>query len=291
MKTKLLKALTAVILLIIPTLNFAQAPALGTAADFALFTTTGAVGNVGTTYLTHITGNVGSNSAPTFTGFGNVDGVMHNIDGSTSTCAADLLTAYTQLNTTTSNFALASPIGNGDTLIAGVYHIPGASTILNLNLFLDAKGNANAVFIFQIDGTFSTNSNSKIKLINGALACNVFWKVEGLVSMGTGTTMRGTIIVNNAAINISAGDTLEGRALSTAGAISVNNGAIGVLIYLPAGCGSPTLTGPAAPALASTESYAIFSSIGACSRRRHIAYYRLMLEGTMVHLWVTMLYL
>ena len=63
--------------------------------------------------------------------------------------------------------------------------------------------------------------------------------------MASGTTMRGTIIANNAAINMNTGDTLEGRALSTTGAVTVD----GVLAYTPIGCGSPVLTGPTAPML------------------------------------------
>jgi len=254
MKTKLLEALTVVILLLLPMLNYAQAPPLGTASEFVLFSSDGAVGNSG---ISQLTGNVGTNNGA-ITGFGNVNGVMHNADGASAQCKDDLLIAYNQLNSTIPNFFLASPLGNGDILIAGVYSIPGAATTLNLDLTLDAQGDANAVFIFQIDGTLSTNADSKIKLINGAQACNVFWKVEGLVNMALGTTMRGTIIANNSAINMNTGDTLEGRALSTNGAITVD----GVLAYTPSGCGSPILTGPAAPELASTECYALFSSDG-----------------------------
>src|ERR1019366_2255417 len=138
--------------------------------------------------------------------------------------------------------------------------LSSAST-LNSDLFLDAKGNANAVFIFQLQGAFSTNAAAKVKLINGALACNVFWKVEGQVSMATGTTMRGTVIANNALIQMGSGDTLEGRAFSTTGAVITD----GVLAYTPIGCGSPVLTGPTAPALLTTACYAIFSSDGAVS--------------------------
>lgn len=254
MKTLLFNALTAVLLLLIPTLNFAQAPPLGTAAEFVLFSTIGAVSNTG---ISQITGNVGTNNGSS-TGFGNVNGVMHDNDGGSAQCAADLLIAYNQLNSTTATFFPSSLLGNGQILTAGVYSISGAAT-LNLDLTLDAQLNANAVFIFQIQGAFSTSADSKIKLVNGAQACNVFWKVEGLVSMASGTTMRGTVIANNAAINMNIGDTLEGRALSTSGAVTVD----GVLAYTPIGCGSPVLTGPTAPALASTECYALFSSDGA----------------------------
>jgi hypothetical protein len=253
MKTFLWNASRAFILLLIPLLNFAQAPPLGTAAGFVLFSTVGAVSNTG---ISQLTGNVGTNSGSS-TGFGNVNGVMDDNNGASAKCATDLLIAYNQLNSTTPTFFPSSLLGNGQVLTAGVYSISDAAT-LNLDLSLDAQGDANAVFIFQIQGSFSTNASAKVQLINGALACNVFWKIEGLVSMAAGTTLRGTVIANNAAIIMNTGDTLEGRALSTAGAITVD----GVLAYTPIGCGSPVLTGPAAPVLASTECYALFSGDG-----------------------------
>jgi len=182
---------------------------------------------------------------------------MHDGDGVSAQCAADLLVAYNQLNSAVPNFFPSSLLGNGDTLIDGVYSISSAAT-LNSNLYLNGQGNANAVFIFQIQGALSTSAYSKIKLINGALACNIFWKVEGLVSMATGTNMKGTIIANNAAINMNTGDTLAGRAFTTAGAITID----GVLAHTPVGCGSALLTGPAAPNLASAECYVVFSSDG-----------------------------
>jgi len=253
MKSKIRLTILAGMLLLSSSIIFAQAPSLGTAADFVLFSTDGAVSNTG---ISQLTGNVGTNSGSS-TAFGNVNGVMHDNDGASAQCASDLLIAYNQLNGTIANFFPASLLGNGDTLIAGVYAISEAAT-LNLDLYLDAQSDPNAIFIFQIQGALSTNASSKIHLINGALACNVFWKIEGLVSMASGTTMRGTIIANNAAIVMSTSDTLEGRALSTAGAITVD----GVLAYTPIGCGSPILTGPMAPALATTECYALFSANG-----------------------------
>ena len=256
MKTRLLNILTVVILLSIPALNFAQAPTLGTTAEFVLFSSVGAVSNTG---ISQLTGNVGTNSGSS-TGFGNVNGVMHDNDVASAQCSADLLIAYNQLNGTIPTYFPAALLGNGQILNAGVYSIPSPAT-LNLGLTLDAQGNSNAVFIFQIQGAFSTGANSKIYLINGALACNVFWKVEGLVSMASGTTMRGTVIANNAAIIMNTGDTLEGRALSTTGAVTVS----GTLAYTPIGCGSAVLTGPVAPSLASTACYALFSSNGPVS--------------------------
>ncbi|MEO7311948.1 MAG: ice-binding family protein [Chitinophagaceae bacterium] len=233
--------------------TFSQAPNLGTVANFELFTSTGAVTNTG---ISQVTGNVGTNSGST-TGFGNVNGQMHDNDGVTSQASADLLIAYGQLNTATPTFFPAPLLGNGDTLVAGVYRT-NAVTSLNGNLTLNAQGNANAVFIFQIQAAFSVSSAAKIKLINGAQACNVFWKVEGLISVASSAFLRGTFVANNAAIALNTNDTLEGRAVSTSGAITTN----GVLAYTPSGCGSPVLAGPACPNLSTTASYAIFSGNG-----------------------------
>jgi len=256
MKIKLPHLSLVISLIFLRSINFGQAPNLGTAANFVLFSTNGAVSNSG---LSHLTGNVGTNNGSS-TAFGNVNGNMHDGDGVSAQCAADLLIAYNQLNSAIPAFFPAPLLGNGQILIPGVYSISGNAT-LNLDLILDGQNNANAVFILQIQGAFSTNASSKIKLINGALACNVFWKVEGMVSMAAGTTMRGTVIANNAAINMNTGDTLEGRALSTAGAVVID----GILAYTPIGCGSPVLSGPTAPAMGAVACYAIFSSVGAVS--------------------------
>ncbi len=253
MKNMLHFIMIAFALLFFPQTNMAQAPNLGTTADFLLFSTNGAVTNSG---ISHLTGNVGTNNGSN-TGFGNVNGTMNSQNGATAQAAQDLLIVYNQLNGTTATFFPSNLLGNGDTLNPGVYAI-GSATILNGDLVLDANGNSAAVFIFKIQGAFSTNANAKVKLINGAKACNVFWKVEGLISFASGTTMRGTVIANNAAINMNAGDTLEGRAFSTTGVVIMN----GTFAYIPIGCGSPTLTGPVAPDLVSNAGYALFSSNG-----------------------------
>ena len=251
MKRKLHIVLGIVTLFFTSAVTFSQAPNLGITADFVLFSTDGAVSNTG---ISHLTGKIGTNNGSN-TGFGNVNGGMHAADAITAQAAIDLLLAYNELDVATPGFFPAPLLGNGQTLNAGVYAVAGAST-LNGELILDGQTNTDAVFILQIAGPLSTSAGSKITLINGAQACNVFWKVEGLVDMSAGTTMRGTVIANNAGINMNVADTLEGRALSTAGAITID----GVLAYTPVGCGSPVLTGPAAPAFGEAGCYALFSS-------------------------------
>ena len=253
MKNKVLNVAAIVALLFLPVAGFALAPNLGTASGYVLFTSTGAVTNTG---ITHLTGNVGTNSG-SITGFGNVNGVMNSQNGATSQCAADVLAAYLEINGSIPGFFPSPLLGNDDTLQVGNYFVSGAAT-LNNSLTLDAQGDADAVFIIQIQGSFSTSVLSEIRLINNAQACNVFWKIEGLVSMAAGTKMKGTIIANNAAIVLNSGVKLEGRALSTAGAVSVSD----VTAYTPTGCGSPFLTGPALPPMGSTGCYGILSANG-----------------------------
>lgn len=253
MKKNLLHLATVIGLMTLSNNGSAQAPTLGSSAGFALFTTVGAVTQTG---ISQITGNVGSNSGSS-TGFGNVNGVMNNNNAASAACATDLLIAYNQLNALIPTMFPAPLLGNGQILAAAIYSIQGAST-LNDTLRLNANGNANAVFVFMISGTFASAANAVVLLTNNAQACNVFWKIEGAVSLAAGTKMKGTIIANNAAITISSGASLEGRALSTTGAVGVSN----ALVYTPVGCGSPYLTGPSTPTLNSTACYGVFSSNG-----------------------------
>lgn len=258
MKTKLPLFLTLFLACFISVISNAQAPTLGSAANFVVFSANGAVtANVANSLNTHLTGNVGTNtSGGTSTGFGNVNGNMQDNNIVSQLAAADLLIAYNQLNALVPNFFPASLLGNGASLSPGVYFINGEA-VLNGNLTLNGQGDPNALFVLQIQGAFSSNALSEVILTNGTKACNVFWKIEGLVDMATGTKMKGTVIANNAAIMMDVNSTLEGRLLSTTGAVTVN----GIDAKLPLGCGSPVLTGPIAPDLGTTVCYALFSGI------------------------------
>jgi gliding motility-associated-like protein/uncharacterized repeat protein (TIGR01451 family) len=257
MKTKLVLMMTA-IALCFPKLEFGQAPALGTVGQFVIFSSNGAITHTGAGINSHITGDVGSQIGGN-SGFGNVDGVMRAGDGVTASAVADLNTVYLDLSTQGPPIPHVALLG-GETLTPGIYGIPVPATpSLGGILILDGLGDPNAYFLFQLGSDFSTGPASQVKLINGTQACNVFWLVEGAVSMATGTQMRGNVIANNAAIDIATGVVLEGRALSTTGAVSVNTGLIAAK---PIGCSSLLLTGPAAPNLASAACYAVFSADG-----------------------------
>lgn len=217
------KLITFIILPFFSSLILGQTPNLGSAASFVLFTSVGAVGSTG---VSQVTGNVGT-GVGAITGFTGLNGTLYDADVTTTQASADLLVAYTQLHNEVATHFPGPVLGNGQVLDSGVYFLPAASS-LNADLTLDAQGDSNAVFIFKIGGAYSTSASSEIFLVNGALASNVFWVVEGAVPMAAGTIMRGTIIANNGAISLGAGGMLEGRALSTTGAVSI----YGSLVYI-----------------------------------------------------------
>lgn len=254
MKTFLRCVVTLLILLGMNQLSFAQTPNLGRAASFVLFSADGPVSHTG---ISQISGKVGTNIGLN-SGFGNVNGGMHSQDSASANAATDLLIAYGQIDTVTANFFIASPFGNGDTLTTGTYEL-GAASQLSGNLFLDAEGDSNAYFIIRIQGEMTSAANAKVHLVNGAQACNVYWLVKGALTMAAGTFIRGSFIVNNGAIILNTLDSLEGRLLTTVGAITVN----GISANIPRGCGSVALTGPAEFNMGPLACYALFSKSGA----------------------------
>jgi hypothetical protein len=227
MKNKFLLLIAVVIVSFsFPNANFAQAPTLGTVKNFVFFTTTGAVSNTG---VSVVLGKLGTNNGA-ITGFTYVPGQEENANAVTAQAMADLSVAYDELFNADPTFAPHAPVlGNGETLVAGVYIIQGAGSIEGI-LNLDAGGNAAAIFIFQIQGAFSPGPSSQINLVNGALACNVFWAVEGgAVAMAALSDMKGTFIAHPGAVSMADGSKLEGRLLSTTGAVAVD----GVTVSLP----------------------------------------------------------
>ena len=116
MKNKIALAIfVAVTLLSLPLASVAQTPDLGTAANFALFSSAGAVSNTG---ISQITGNIGTNVGAV-TGFGNVNGVMHTADATTAQAAIDLQTAWYYLSTQTPTSTIGPVLGAGRRFLQG----------------------------------------------------------------------------------------------------------------------------------------------------------------------------
>ena len=127
MKRKLLLILTAATLLLFPNANFGQAPDLGAASGFALFTAAGAFNSTG---ASSVTGDVGTN-AGAFSAFppGTLYGAIHNADATSIAAATDVLAAYDYMNGLSGIVLPSATIGNGLILTPGVYFRGEASTL------------------------------------------------------------------------------------------------------------------------------------------------------------------
>jgi len=172
--------------------------------------------------------------------------------GTTSTAVTDLEAAYqVVLNTTTTDLH-ANTFGSGETLTAGVYQTSGAGSLAGS---LTLNGTANDLFIFKINGAFSTGVGSTITLTGGAQASNVFWIAisAGAMSIATTNQMKGTFIARDGAALIANGSTLEGRLLSNVGAVSTDANTISIPL------GSSSIN------LGVIHNYALFTGSGALS--------------------------
>lgn len=221
MKTILI-IMTFLSVLFIPKINKAQAPNLGTTTGSAFFTATGTFTCLGASV---VTGNVGTNVGA-FSGFppGTLNGSINVANPVTVQQAIDVNVAYDQLLGLTCGNVLGTTIGNNEVYTPNIYCLSGATT-LNGDLILDGLGYPGTVFIFKIDGAFSTNAFSNIILTNGACFCNVYWQVNGAVILGNNAVFKGTIIANGA-ISLLEAASLSGRGLSIAGAIDLHNNVV-----------------------------------------------------------------
>ena len=113
-------------------------------------------------------------------------------------------TDYTTLQGLPSTGALAGQLA-GTTITPGVYtnNSPGGVLITGGDLTLNAQGDPNAQFVFQISGPLTVGlaaTPSNVILTGGAKASNIFWVVAGTgvyLEPSGGGTFNGTIIATN----------------------------------------------------------------------------------------------
>jgi cysteine-rich repeat protein len=120
----------------------------------------------------------------------------------------DFLDAYTTLNSTTCDETLTGTLA-GVTLTPGVYCVDAVAKTGTLTL--DAEGDANAQFIFLVDGAL-TGTNFNVEVINGGDLCNVYWQTDGATTLTTSDVV-GTVL-SGAAITVTGGS-FEGGLLAT----------------------------------------------------------------------------
>ena len=177
---------------------------------------------------TTLNGDVGLNPTATCLGDGiacgaldpKINGTLYANDpaGIAAQAKADLLLAYGDATGRPSGTLEADL--SGLTLAPGVYTSGSTMSIaVSGVLTLDAMGDANAVWIFQIGSALTVNNSAQVLLINGAKAANVFWAVGSSSTLGTSVSFKGTILAQ-ASNSLGTLSVVEGRVLCSTGQVT-----------------------------------------------------------------------
>jgi len=128
-----------------------------------------------------------------------------------TTAVSDMQTAYTDA---AGRAADVTELGAGD--ISGLTLVPGVykwGTGVSINTDVTLSGSTTDVWIFQIAGGLTQAAATRVNLIGGALAKNVFWQVFGAVDIGTTAHVEG-VILSQTSIVLRTGASVNGRLLA-----------------------------------------------------------------------------
>lgn len=192
---------------------------LGTAASFGIL----GGSTVTNTGFTVIDGDVGVSPGTAVTGFppGTITGAIHANDAVAAQAQTDARKAYDDMKVLPATNTLTGSNLGGLTLTPGVYFF-STSADLTGTLTLNANGDPNAEFIFQIGSTFMAASDAKIITIGGADPSQVYFQVGTSATLGTASSVIGTIIAD-ASVTLTTGARLDGRAIALNGAVTLDS--------------------------------------------------------------------
>ncbi|HEV2973768.1 MAG TPA: ice-binding family protein [Solirubrobacteraceae bacterium] len=193
---------------------------MGTAKSFSVLGGS-TITNTGPTTMF---GDLGLSPGSSVTGAPHVLGETHVDDAVAIAAKNALTTAYNDAASRPTEGSAGTDL-TGQTFTAGVRTASSSLLLSSGSVTLDAQGNPNAVFIFQIGSTLTTGSNTSVSLINGAQACNVFWQVGSSATLGTGTRFVGTVMAA-ATITTNTAATVHGRLLAETGAVNLDTNTI-----------------------------------------------------------------
>ena len=161
--------------------------------------------------------------------------------------AAGSLGGGTTLATTSIGAATGSPAVAGlNYFVPGVY-TSGSTIVIAGDVTLDAKGDQNAIFVFQagssitaVPGAPSPAAHVRILLTNGAKASNVFWQAGASATLGNYADWYGNVLAG-ADITLQTLATSCGRMFSgafTSGALVFDHNVVSIPghVNAPAGC-------------------------------------------------------
>jgi ice-binding like protein len=189
-------------------------------------------------------GDLGVSPGTSLTGFNAavVNGVTHNNDGVAAQAQSDLTAAYNVAAgepVAPANDLTGSNLGNR-TLTAGNYRYTSSAQLTG-TVTLDAQGDPNAQFVFEIGSALTTAPASSVALINGASPCNVFWQVGSSATIDTTTAFQGTVMALTS-IELHDGASVKGRMLARNGTVSLINNVLDSSMCNP-GSTSPGTSG------------------------------------------------
>jgi Ice-binding-like/Bacterial Ig-like domain len=199
--------------------------ALGSAANFNVLAGS-TVTNTGPTVITGA--DLGLSPGSAVTGFppGTLTSpaVRHLTDPTAAQAKVDLTTAYLYTSGLVGGSVLPGDL-SGLTFTPGLYKTSSTVMLSAGNVTLDAQGDVNAIFIFQIGSTLTTLGSTHVVLAGGAQASNIFWQTGSAATLGTNSSFQGTILALQS-ITLDTGATLLGRALARNGAVTLDSNTV-----------------------------------------------------------------
>jgi hypothetical protein len=196
---------------------------LGDAATYAVISGASVGNTVSAPGAPHtvVRGDLGVKAAAEPLGFppGEITGTKHVGDAAAAAAHAALVAAYAEVAARPDGAPLAGDL-TGKTVGPGLHKI-GAAVSNTGTLILDAAGNPDAVFVFQVNAALAVAAGSRVELRGGARASRVFWQVNGAGAVGANSTFAGTLMAKDA-VGIGAGTILNGRALALNGALTLD---------------------------------------------------------------------
>lgn len=202
---------------------------LKSAKDFGILAGVG-ISNSGLSFINDLDVGISPGLRADITGFSSVtmvNGAIYAPDDSPATFArltqakSDLEDAYLAAEAAISPVPtiISGDIG-GSTLIPGIYKSFSSLLVQADDLVLDAQGNSNAFWVFQVTSDLTTigGVGGNIILANGAKAENIFWQIGSSATIGDYTSFKGNILANTS-ITLNSGAVTDGRLLAMGGAV------------------------------------------------------------------------
>jgi len=198
-----------------PNNNSGQPVSLGAASGFGVL----AGQSVTNSGATTINADLGIWPGNTLTGAPTVTGTTHLGDITAQAAQGALTAAYNDAAGRAAGSTIAGDLG-GMTLAPGVYKSTSTLEVTSADVTLNAGGNPNAVFIFQIASSLTVAVGRQVILSGGAQASNITWQVGSSATIGTNSTVSGDVIALTT-VSMGTGATLNGRALARNGSVTL----------------------------------------------------------------------